>query len=65
MTRFIIWLCLFSSIESLCMALYHAYRGDFYGVVIGFCLSILVAISGYDFCRDWDAERKRKARGEK
>lgn len=64
MTRFMIWLCLFFCIGCFCMALYHAYRGDFYGVVTGLCLSAIEAIYGYSFCRDRDAERKKKARSE-
>ena len=61
MTRFMIWLCLFCCIGCLCIAIHHAYRGDFYGVVIGLCLSAFEAIYGYIFCRDRDA-RKRGVR---
>ena len=60
MTRFMIWWCLCWCIASMIAAPYYAYRGDYYGVVISLCLSVLYALYGYSFCRDRDAERKRK-----
>ncbi len=62
MTRFMIWLCLSFCIVCLCIAIHHAYLGDFYGVVTCLSLSTFHALYGYSLCRDRDGEKKESER---
>lgn len=54
MNLFMIWLSLFCYTECFIIALYHVYRGDFYGVVIALCLGALNALNGYNYCCEQD-----------
>lgn len=60
MTRFMIWWCLCWCIASMIAAPYYGYCGEHDGVVKALLCGFVNAITGFYFCIEQDAEKKRK-----